>query len=212
MPPFDDLPVAVMIDELPSPTDAAKDGRVGAEAAPEAAPVAAPEPPAEPEPEAQVDAAPTVDVREEQGTGEAGDGDAAGVVDVPPPSGAEGTPARAAADAEAEVFEEPSAPEPASAPPSAPEAEEDLWVDPQPEPEPRVKRPSRPARPGELPERRVVVIDEEQDLDIKAGQEQPPRAPSSPEEGSGMAEIGATLEEDSGKKRRWRMFRKGGER
>jgi hypothetical protein len=74
-----------------------------------------------------------------------------------------------------------------------------------------VKRPSSPARPGELPQRRVVVIDEDQDIDIVAGQEAPP-APPEDDERSGMAEIGATLSEDSGRKRRWRMFRRGGDR
>jgi chromosome partitioning protein len=207
MPTFDDLPVAVTIDELASPGAAAEDGRVGAEAGPEA-PSEAERPPAATEPEARVAPAPAVDVREEDPTDGTEGGGPAGATEVAEPN----RPEDAAADAEAEVFEAPPAPEPAPAPPSAREAEEDLWVDPQPEPEPRVKRPSRPARPGELPERRVVVIDEEKDLDIKAGQEQPPRAPASPDEGSGMAEIGATLEEDTGKKRRWRMFRKGGER
>lgn len=95
---------------------------------------------------------------------------------------------------------------------SAAEPDDDLWVEAQPAPEPRVKRPSRPSRPGELPERRVVVIDEETDIDIRAGQEAPPPPPTPDEDPPGMAEIGATLEEDPGRKRRWRMFRKGGDR
>jgi hypothetical protein len=96
-----------------------------------------------------------------------------------------------------------------SAPPPA--ADEELWVEPPPEPEPRVKRPSRPAAPGELPERRVVVIDEDQEIDIRSGQEAPPPPPAS-DEGTGTTEIGATLEEEPGRKRRWRMFRRGGDR
>jgi chromosome partitioning protein len=108
----------------------------------------------------------------------------------------------------------PPQPQVAAPPPYEPEAhapDEDLWVEPQPEPEPRVKRPSRPARPGELPERRVVVIDEDPDIDIVAGQEAPPPPPED-DEHPGMAEIGATLGEDSGRRRRWRIFRRGGDR
>jgi chromosome partitioning protein len=84
------------------------------------------------------------------------------------------------------------------------------WSDPQAEREPRVKRPSIPAVPGQMPERRVVVLDEEHpDLDVEAAREEPaarpPEAPTEP----GMAEIGATLEEEPVRKRRWRMFRRG---
>ena len=115
---------------------------------------------------------------------------------------------------EPEPEPEPPPPEPqvsSSMAPKPPAREEDPWVEPQPEAEPRVKRPSSPARPGELPERRVVVIDEDQDLDIKAGQEAP-AAPPGEDEQEGMAEIGATLAEDSGRRRRWRMFRRGEDR
>ena len=90
--------------------------------------------------------------------------------------------------------------------------DDDLWVEAQPEPEPRVKRPSRPSRPGELPERRVVVIDEEKDIDIRAGQEAPPPPPGPDEQRPGTTVIGAPLEQDAGPTRRWRMFRKGGDR
>jgi hypothetical protein len=88
-------------------------------------------------------------------------------------------------------------------------ADEEMWEEPPPEPEPRVKPPSRPAPPGELPQRRVVVIDENSDIDIEAGQEAPPQP--SGEHHHGMADIGATLDEEMGRKRRWRMFRKGGD-
>ncbi|HWL90361.1 MAG TPA: ParA family protein, partial [Actinomycetota bacterium] len=102
--------------------------------------------------------------------------------------------------------------EPAMRPEPAPEpAEEDLWEEPPLEPEPRVKAPSSPAPPGELPQRRVVVIDENPDIDIEAGQEEPPPPPGSSEPREGMADIGATLDDERGRKRRWRMFRKGGD-
>jgi chromosome partitioning protein len=90
-----------------------------------------------------------------------------------------------------------------------PDLEDDTWEEPASAPEPRVKPPSRPAPPGELPQRRVVVIDEHSEIDIEAGQEAPPPAPG--EKHEGMADIGATLDEEHGKKRRWRMFRKGGD-
>jgi chromosome partitioning protein len=86
---------------------------------------------------------------------------------------------------------------------------EEAWHEPPPEPEPRVKPPSSPAPPGELPQRRVVVIDENPDIDIEAGQEAPPPPPD--EHAEGMADIGATLDEERSPKRRWRMFRKGGD-
>ena len=55
----------------------------------------------------------------------------------------------------------------------------------------------------------MVVIDELSEIDIEAGQEAPPPPPG--EHHEGMADIGATLDEEHGKKRRWRMFRKGGD-
>ena len=134
--------------------------------------------------------------------------------------------------AEAPAAQEPTAPEPEPEPqpvPAEPEREvetprattqkpdprqpvdlaDDEWEEPAPPPEPRVKRPSRPPPPGELPQRRVVVIDEHSEIDIEAGQEAPPEPFG--EHHEGMADIGATLDEEYGKKRRWRMFRKGGD-
>jgi chromosome partitioning protein len=114
---------------------------------------------------------------------------------------------RAAVETSSRVESEPTArPEP------EPElSDEGLWEEPPPEPEPRVKPPSSPAPPGELPQRRVVVIDENPDIDIEAGREEPPPPPGSEEQGEGMADIGATLDDERGRKRRWRMFRKGGD-
>jgi chromosome partitioning protein len=104
-----------------------------------------------------------------------------------------------------------TAPEPAPRPEVYPvTSDEDLWDEPPPEPEPRVKPPSSPAPPGELPQRRVVVIDENPEIDIEAGREEPPPAPGSTnEQQEGMTDIGATLDDERGRKRRWRMFRKG---
>ena len=91
-------------------------------------------------------------------------------------------------------------------------ADEDLWQERVPEVEQRVKRPSRPAPPGELPERRVVVINEHPDIGIEAEREAPAPPPGSEAEHPGMADIGATLDEEKGRKRRWRMFRKRADR
>ena len=90
-------------------------------------------------------------------------------------------------------------------------SDENLWEEPLSEPEPRVKPPSSPAPPGELPQRRVVVIDENPDIDIEASREEPPPPPASREHQEGLANIGATLDDERGRKRRWRMFRRGGD-
>jgi len=102
---------------------------------------------------------------------------------------------------------------PASRPEPHPNlSDEDLWQESPPEPEPRVKPPSSPVAPGELPQRRVVVIDENPEIDIEASREGFPPPSGSGEPPEGMADIGATLGDESGRKRRWRMFRKGGDR
>jgi chromosome partitioning protein len=89
--------------------------------------------------------------------------------------------------------------------------EDEMW-DEADTPEPRVQPPSSPAPPGHLPERRVVVIDDDADIDIRAGQEPPPPPHSVASEQPAMANIGATLEENGGRKRRWRrLFGMGGE-
>jgi chromosome partitioning protein len=89
--------------------------------------------------------------------------------------------------------------------------EDDLWEEPPPEPEPRVKPPSSPARPGELPQQRVVVIDENPEADIEGSREDPATPPDAEDQHEGMADIGATLDDEGSRKRRWRMFRKGGD-
>ncbi|MEA2555734.1 MAG: chromosome partitioning protein, partial [Actinomycetota bacterium] len=88
--------------------------------------------------------------------------------------------------------------------------EDEMWDEAE-APAPRVQPPSSPAPPGHLPERRVVVIDDDADIDIRAGQEAPPQIGTEPDQPA-MANIGATLEENGGRKRRWRrLFGKGGE-
>ena len=121
------------------------------------------------------------------------------------PPAPEPEPEPAAAEPEPEVETPPQVAE--SSHPSG--GDDDVWEDPAPQPEPRVKPPSRPPPPGELPQRRVVVIDEHSEIDIEAGQEAPPPPPG--EHPEGMADIGATLDEEHTKKKRWRMFRRGGD-
>jgi chromosome partitioning protein len=100
---------------------------------------------------------------------------------------------------------------PAAQPPTEPRLDEELWEEPPAQPESRVKPPSSPAPPGELPQRRVVVIDENSEIDIQGSREVPPPSPGLSETREGMADIGATLDDERGHKRRWRMFRKGGD-
>ena len=76
---------------------------------------------------------------------------------------------------------------------------------------PRVTPPSTPLPAGSLPERRVVVIDEDAEPSTSAHGDRL-GAVEPPTEGHPVADIGAKLEDDRGShKRRWRLFRKGGE-
>jgi len=86
--------------------------------------------------------------------------------------------------------------------------DDELWEDvPEPRaPEARVSAPRSPTPPGHLPDRRVVVID-----DDEVGIAPPGSEAEEPGEAD-AAGIGATLEnEDPSRRRRWRLFRKGGE-
>jgi chromosome partitioning protein len=114
---------------------------------------------------------------------------------------------------------EPAPPEPEPAPPE-PEPppqfadDEDVWEESEVELEqPRVRPPSAPAPAGQLPERRVVVIDENHERQAPFSPEGDKADPEAgPAPAHSVAEIGATLSEGEGsRKRRWRLFRKGGE-
>jgi chromosome partitioning protein len=91
--------------------------------------------------------------------------------------------------------------------------DDELWeeVDEPMAPPPRVQPPTSPAPPGHLPERRVVVIDEDADYPAHSPAPPPPRPPDDATPQQAVADIGATLEDDGEPKRRWRLFRKGGE-
>ncbi len=78
--------------------------------------------------------------------------------------------------------------------------------------EPRVRTPRQVLAPGRLPERRVVVIGEDAEIDIEAAREplvQVPQRVGPPVDRAG--DIGETLQDEDAPKRRWRLFRKGGQ-
>ena len=94
--------------------------------------------------------------------------------------------------------------------------DDDLWEDPdEPPPEHGAATPAPSAQAGSsqpLPERRVVVIDENAELEASSvSLPARSRIAQGPASAPAVAEIGATLEEDDQPKRRWRLFRKGGE-
>jgi chromosome partitioning protein len=85
-----------------------------------------------------------------------------------------------------------------------PVAEEDeIWE--APDPTSKVRPAPQPVT-GSAPDRRVVVIDE--DAELGGGAPVPKPGGSVPERAES---IGATLHDDDGQRRRWRLFRKGGE-
>ncbi len=79
--------------------------------------------------------------------------------------------------------------------------------------EPRVRSPREVLPPGRLPERRVVVIGENAEIDIEAAREPLVQVPQGARPPVGRAsDIGETLQDDGETpKRRWRLFRKGGQ-
>ena len=183
MPAFDKMPIAVMPPiEPPEVIDRA---HLDAEASEE--PPAEDEPTEPEKPAARRRPRPQEPAPAEQGPGSSLEAEPEPQVETPPPGPVVDPPLEGVAGAR----------------------DDDVWEDPVPPPEPRVKPLTRPPPPGELPQRRVVVIDENSDIDIEAGQEAPPAEPR--EHTEAMADIGATLDEEHGRKRRWRMFRKGGD-
>jgi chromosome partitioning protein len=190
MPMFDQIPIAVM---TPIAGPAADDGPTPTEVQPEVVS-------SDPLPESS-SAMPEAELEPEAAAPEPEPPAREPVVAVPEPELESGVEASITVSSEPAPLQERR----------ADVEEEDLWEEAPSQPEPRVKPPSSPAPPGELPQRRVVVIDENSDIDIRAGQEQPPPPPDEHADVEGMADIGATLDEEKGRKRRWRMFRKGGD-
>ena len=93
-------------------------------------------------------------------------------------------------------------------PPAPVASPEEIWEDLTRPTEARVRPPREAVQPGRLPQRRVVVIDESGDVDRAATEPAPTNGAGAATTGS----IGATLEDEAPEpKRRWRLFRKGGE-
>jgi chromosome partitioning protein len=95
--------------------------------------------------------------------------------------------------------------------------EDDVWEQPEPRDAPRVAPPPPPvpatgAQPAGQPGRRVVVIDEDAEISAATNPRRPSEAEREGHEERVGADIGATLEDEGHvPKRRWRLFRKGGE-
>jgi chromosome partitioning protein len=205
MPVFDDLPSVVVQapsgdaggtppDEIPEETQPDAEPDPAPTAQMEA--VAEPEPAPEPDPQPEPELAPEPDPESEPAPAPA-----------PEPEMASG-PADLGSD-------------PLPAPPAPA-----LETDPQPEgpseigwteemetaAEPRVRPPRQVLTPGRLPERRVVVIGEDAEIDIEAAKEplvQVPQRVGPPVDRA--SDIGETLQDEDAPKRRWRLFRKGGQ-
>jgi hypothetical protein len=199
MPVFDELPTVVVqpltteepsLEVVPEPEDEAIDeadepsGSPTGASPPSESDLPEPADRMEPEPVREVEVTPEPDVREVEVTPE------------PEVREAEGLPA-------------PPAPEVARTEPEA-----DIWEEPSASAERKVRPPSATVAPGTLPERRVVVIGEDPEIDIEAGQEplvQRQNGRVSPEGHEPVADIGGTLQDEGeSPKRRWRLFRKGG--
>jgi hypothetical protein len=90
---------------------------------------------------------------------------------------------------------------------AAAEAEQNLEDDEVWDEEPPESASGPRPTPNLPADRRVVVIDEDSVIPAPA----PPAGRSEGEPQTGGARVGATLEDDGGHKKRWRLFRKGGE-
>jgi chromosome partitioning protein len=205
MPVFDDLPSVVVQapsgdaggtppDEIPEETQ--PDAEPDPAPTPQMEAVAEPEPAPEPDPQPEPELAPEPDPESEP---------------APEPA-AEAEMASGPADLGSDPLPAPPAPA--------------LETDPQPEgpseigwteemetaAEPRVRPPRQVLTPGRLPERRVVVIGEDAEIDIEAAREplvQVPQRVGPPVDRA--SDIGETLQDEDAPKRRWRLFRKGGQ-
>lgn len=188
LPVFDDLPTIVVspLDDTVTQTREAEDLEVGGlETEIELEPISVPEPKI-PKPKAP---------RKDQ---------------TPPPArietAAQGTdtPAEEAQEDEAEVF-----PAQAASDVVRQVEDEEFWEhEESTDPKNRVSKPRDPGLPGQLPQRRVVVIDENAPVSST-----PPAQESTLErEEQGVADIGKTMQDENpGGRRRWRLRRKGGE-
>jgi len=192
MPAFDDLPTVMPVqirDEasLPPEAELEVEPEPAAEPAPEPAAAAAPVP--DPEPEHPERPSSEATPAEPQVT----------LPPIDPPQASEPPPSVATPRPEAGAPPEPPRPQAGA---------EEIWDDLNLPVQPKVRSPRPGTPPGALPQRRVVVIDDSSDPEPTALV--PPTT-----NGAGTRsdeDIGATLHDEGGEsKRRWRLFRKGGE-
>jgi hypothetical protein len=80
---------------------------------------------------------------------------------------------------------------------------DDFWEEVDLNPQPKVRPPASPPPPGERPDRPVTVVGPRDDRRVPYDVEAEPE--------SGIGDIGGALDEEAPPKRRWRLFRKGGE-
>jgi chromosome partitioning protein len=214
MPVYDDLPTVVVApieatvqvspEPDPEPPPAPDVDAVPPADEPEPAREPEPEPQPEPEPEPQ----PEPEPRDVPDPGAVVADDAPGAPDLPPPA------AGAAGARTPTHLEPPSSPPPGPAS-AVPAVDDEIWEEADRAPEPKVRAPTGVVEPGHLPERRVVVIDEQAEATLTTtptpvppqGHAEPPETLDRASEG-----IGATLadERPGGRKRWWQLFRRGG--
>jgi chromosome partitioning protein len=87
--------------------------------------------------------------------------------------------------------------------------DEEFWEhEESADPKTRVSTPTSPAPPGQLPNRRVVVIDE----NAPVSSTPPAKESTVDQDEQGSADIGKTMQDENpGGRRRWRRHRKGGQ-
>ena len=202
MPVFDDLPSVVVQapsgdaggtppDELPEETQ--PDAEPGPAPTSQMEAVAEPEPALEPDPQPEPERAPEPE----------------------PEPKPEPAPEAEMASAPVTLGSDPlpAPPAPALQEDPQPEGSSEIgWTEMEAAAEPRVRPPRQVLTPGRLPERRVVVIGEDAEIDIEAAREplvQVPQRVGPPVDRAG--DIGETLQDEDAPKRRWRLFRKGGQ-
>jgi hypothetical protein len=205
MPVFDDLPSVVVqapsgdaggtpSDEIPEETQ--PDAELDPAPTSQMKAVAEPEPAPEPDPQPEPEVAPEPDPEPEPESAPARDAE---MTSAPANLGSDPLPAPPAPALEMDpLSERPS---------------EIGWTEEmEAAAEPRVRPPRQVLAPGRLPERRVVVIGEDAEVDIEAAREplvQVPQRVGQPVDRA--SDIGETLQDEDAPKRRWRLFRKGGQ-
>jgi chromosome partitioning protein len=205
MPVFDDLPSVVVQapsgdaggtppDEIPEETQ--PDAEPDPAPTPQMEAVAEPEPAPEPDPQPEPELAPEPDPESE----------------TAPAPAPEAEMASGPADLGSDPL--PAPPAPALETDPQPEGPSEIgWTeDMESAAEPRGRPPRQVLTPGRLPERRVVMIGEDAEIDIEAAREpmvQVPQRVGPPVDRA--SDIGETLQDEDAPKRRWRLFRKGGQ-